>query len=419
MSADFTLLTIGNDFQGLKAIIAASFVGIDLNVSTTFQEADRHTPDFRRNYSPTGNNAVLVTPQGNLFGGNTVARFVAQFGANNLLGKTPFEAAQIGQWIDFEASEVEGPVTCWVSHSGDDKTAATARKWALQSLTALDEQLSRNTYIIGERISLADIVLAVSIARLYAHSFPAAERSQFVNLNRWLDTVANQPKFIAKYEVPVDTGAAPAKAAKAEKKKEEKKPEPKKEDAPKPKKKKDDDDEDDGADEAPREPTIKNPLDLLPPSPFVLDAYKRLYSNDKGNIRANSGAHLIENLDMAGYSAWMVTFNHCADYPLDFMLPNFLSGFYQRMEGNKLHKYGMGWLYITKQGGARHCEGFFIWRGAEGLPAILKSEVPDTELFTWTKIENLREHEERIFDFLTGEGKYFEGREWVDWKGFK
>lgn len=33
-------------------------------------------------------------------------------------------------------------------------------------------------------------------------------------------------------------------------------------------------------DEAPK-PKAKNPLDLLPPSPMVLDAWKRLYSNTK------------------------------------------------------------------------------------------------------------------------------------------
>jgi len=277
--------------------------------------------------------------------------------------------------------------------------------------------------LVGERISLADIAVATELIPLYENYLEESVRGAWPSLNRWFDTVVNQKNFADQIKTVCKTrGAAAAEAPKKEKedkKKEEKKPEPKKEEAPKPKKKKDDDDDDDGADDAPKEPTIKNPLDLLPPSPFVLDAYKRLYSNDKGNIRTGSGAHLIDNLDMAGYSAWLVTFNHCADYPLDFMLPNFLSGFYQRMEGNKLHKYGMGWLYITKQGGARHCEGFFIWRGAEGLPAILKSEVPDTELFTWTKVDNLKDHQDRILDFLTGEGAYFAGREWVDWKGFK
>ena len=36
--------------------------------------------------------------------------------------------------------------------------------------------------------------------------------------------------------------------------------------------------------EAPK-PKAKNPLDLLPPSPMVLDEWKRLYSNTKSNFR--------------------------------------------------------------------------------------------------------------------------------------
>ena len=35
-----------------------------------------------------------------------------------------------------------------------------------------------------------------------------------------------------------------------------------------------------GEEEAPK-PKAKNPLDLLPPSPMILDAWKRLYSNTK------------------------------------------------------------------------------------------------------------------------------------------
>ena len=70
------------------------------------------------------------------------------------------------------------------------------------------------------------------------------------------------------------------KAAATPAKKEEKKTEEKAKEAPKPKKKAEDDDEEEEESYADEAPKGKNPLDLLPPSKFVLDAWKRFYSNN-------------------------------------------------------------------------------------------------------------------------------------------
>lgn len=96
--------------------------------------------------------------------------------------------------------------------------------------------------MVGNRISLADVVVATSLYRLYEVVLDGPFRKQFVNVNRWFTTVVNQPEFKAVAgEIKLCDKMQVAKETKEEKPVEEKKPEPKKEAAPKkeaPKKKK-------------------------------------------------------------------------------------------------------------------------------------------------------------------------------------
>jgi elongation factor 1-gamma len=107
-------------------------------------------------------------------------------------------------------------------------------------------------------------------------------RKQFANVNRWFQTVVNQPqakevlgeiKLCEKMQVAKEAPAAEPKEKKAkEPKAQQPKQEKKKEEKPK--------EEEQGDEDEEEKPKAKNPLDLLPPSSFVLDEWKRTYSNN-------------------------------------------------------------------------------------------------------------------------------------------
>lgn len=135
------------------------------------------------------------------------------------------------------------------------------------------------TFVVGERITLADITIAAVVFRAVGLTVDAEARSKLVNTIRHLETVVNQPKLkdvfgeitytekVVQFVPPKkETKPAPAPAAPKEKKEKEK---PKQEEA---------DEEDDG-NLVPEEPKAKNPLDLLPKSSFNLEDWKRAYSN--------------------------------------------------------------------------------------------------------------------------------------------
>lgn len=167
-------------------------------------------------------------------------------------------------------------------------------------MVALNVELLNKTFLVGERITLADISVACHLIAGYTKLFDADYRKPFPNVTRWFLTVVNQPKVKAIVgEIALCTAtlkydakkAAAASAPKAEK--------PKKEAAAP----QEESLEDIAAAEAKAEAKKKNPLDELPPSSLVLDNWKRFYSN---NSEADSCKWFWENYDPQGYSLWKV-----------------------------------------------------------------------------------------------------------------
>lgn len=177
---------------------------------------------------------------------------------------------------------------------------------AASVLPTLEAHLATNTFLVGDRITLADIVVASILADGFSRFFGPEEQKKFPNALRFEQTVINHPKIAAAFEgVSLATAAAvytapkkesaPAapKAPKAEKPKA----------APKPKEV-DEEEEESFADV----PAAKNPLDLLPKSTFVLDEWKRQYSNT--DTRTEALPWLYENFDAEGYSLWKMDFKY-------------------------------------------------------------------------------------------------------------
>merc|ERR1711976_232281 len=96
---------------------------------------------------------------------------------------------------------------------------------------SLNTVFGRRTYLVGDRFTLADITLASSLCPLYQMGIEPRFRTPFVNLNRWFETVCNNPAFMKVKECSQSAWCVVAQQPKKTKKV-EKKPEPKKE-APK------------------------------------------------------------------------------------------------------------------------------------------------------------------------------------------
>jgi elongation factor 1-gamma len=72
---------------------------------------------------------------------------------------------------------------------------AKAKESLSRSLATLDQYLLDKTYLVGEKITLADITVASAL--VYPLKFVMAPhyRAPFVNVLRWFETCVNQPQF--------------------------------------------------------------------------------------------------------------------------------------------------------------------------------------------------------------------------------
>lgn len=64
-------------------------------------------------------------------------------------------------------------------------------------LDVLNHHLLTRTFLVGERISLADICVACTLIPLYVNVLDPNFRKPFANVNRWFTTLINQKEFTA------------------------------------------------------------------------------------------------------------------------------------------------------------------------------------------------------------------------------
>jgi len=275
-------------------------------------------------------------------------------------------------------------------------------------LSVLNEVLSERTFLVGERISLADITVATALLQLFEKVVDPAFRAPFPHVVRWFLTSVNQPNFKAvlgevklaeteaKFVQPAAAAAGGAEGKKKEEKKkdegkkeEKKKEEPKKEEKKKEEKKKEekkkkDEDEDEGdlADDLTREEKVKIPLDTLPPSTFDLDQFKRVYSNEDTPVAIE---HFWKNLDKNGYSIWKMDYLYPEELTKIFMTCNLVSGMFQRIE--KLRKYAFASICVFGEDNNNVISGIWVWRGQELVFPLVPDWNVDAPSYKFEKLD--------------------------------
>jgi elongation factor 1-gamma len=317
-----------------------------------------------------------------------------------LTGKTPYEAAIVDQWMEFASTQIEPPASTWLFPlwgiiPNNPAATSKAKGDILRLLTVLNTHLAPHTFLVGERISLADITVAVNLFYLYTLVLEPGLRKKFTHTNRWFMTVLNQPEFkeffpelnlCVKAAVPKEPEQKPE--TKAEPAKEKPKAQPKKEEK-----------EDDGEDEETKEPKAKSLLDSLPKSSMDLDEWKRTYSNN--DTRPVALPWLWEHFDSEGYCWFFCEYKYNDELQKVFMTNNLIGGWFQRLD--KLRKYGFGSVLIFGEEPKLSISGVWLFRGKE-IPEEMKV-CDDSELYNWSKLDHTNADEKKkIEDYLAWDG---------------
>lgn len=292
--------------------------------------------------------------------------------------------------MSFFNSEVLPPMGGWYRPLlGKDpynkKTVEDSSKVALKAVRVVEEHLTYNTYLVGERITLADLFAAGIISRGFEFFFDSKWRTENPNVTRWFDTIRNQPIYsevatkLTFLDKPALTNVPPKKESA-----------PKKEAAPKAPKaaaKPAKDDED----EAPAEPKPKHPLDLLPRATFALDEWKRFYSN---NDTPDAMKWFWDNVNFDEYSLWKVDYKYNDELTMTFMSNNLIGGFNNRLEASRKYLFGSASVYGVNNDSV--IEGAFVIRGDEYLPVF--DVAPDYESYSFKKLDPKDEKDKEFVD---------------------
>lgn len=74
------------------------------------------------------------------------------------------------------------------------QTVENAKEDAHKVFKFLDEYLKTKTYLVGERLTLADICLSMTFYYLFKYVLDNSIRQKYKNLTRWFNTIVNQPQ---------------------------------------------------------------------------------------------------------------------------------------------------------------------------------------------------------------------------------
>lgn len=426
---------LGN-FRAFKVLIAAEYNNVAIEIPDFKLGQDNKSAEFLAK-SPLGRVPVLETESGSIFESNAIARHVARMNiSTELMGKSFFNSAQVDMWIDFCNHDIELPATIWyypvLGHLPYNASATEKAKADLaRALNVIEAHLMSNTFLVGDKITLADITVVSALVYPFKFVCDAQFRSAFPNVVRWFTTCVNQQQFIniigtvelAKKELTAGGGApinvassAPAtgkppwsatnpqpKAAKAPKAPKAPKVEKPKEEK-KPKVVEEEEEEEPSYQEKKQDHPFKI-LDKESPSSFVMDTWKKTYSNTD-DYRAAMATFF--SYDLSGWSVFRGDYNYNEENKILFMSSNLIGGFIQRTE--EIRKWLFGTMTIrgvekTDEAPANmKITCYYLIRG-DSIEPLLKCN-DDAQCYTWTKMEMpaSEKDKELLYDYWCSEG---------------
>jgi len=419
-----TLFTYPDNFRAQKALIAAKYSGAQLTVAKDFVFGETNkTPEFLTKF-PLGKVPAFEGSDGVIL---TESNAIAYYVANDELrgGSEAAARAQVVQWMCMADNEIL-PASCtWVFPTMGimqfNKNATDRAKVDIQAaLKTLNDHLLTRTFLVGERLTLADIAVACTLLNLYKHVLDSEFRKPFLNVTRWFTTVINQPNAKAvlgsftlcskmaefdskKYAEFSGKGAGDNKKAKAPKAEKKKEPEKKKE-------KEEVDDEPSFADEK-----KKDPLDALPKGNFDLEEWKRFYSN---NDEDPSIAWFWEHFDHENYSIWKGDYKYNDELTMVFMSCNLIGGMFQRLEKMKKNAFASCCLFGKDNDSS--ISGIWVFKGQNLAFELSEDWQIDYASYGWRKLESKSEEAKKLVtQYWKWEGEDDKGRKFNQGKILK
>ena len=359
--------------------------------------------------SPTGTFPFLETTEGILSESRAIENYLALKHRPELLGENDYEKAQVRQWSDFAifeigycAKEIVYPIFGWKNYCKESADKANNR--LKEFMRTLDAHLKDKDFVMGSRLTLADVTLFRELKYFFQLVFPKGLRDKlFPNATKWFQRMAETEEVKKVYgkillcNQPLKPFVKEEKQEKKPEKKPEKHDDTKKEEPPKEKKK-------------------VNPLDELPPSKLELESFKRAFLNNKDKEDAMN--KFWEIYDPDGYSLWWVEYQNLpSECKILYRTSNSKGMFLQKCDAVRRYAFAVHGVYGVEND--YKVRGMWMFRGKE-----IPQEMKDNDLYeylTFRRIDiNNPQDKQLVHDYWTklDENDEVEGRKCADCEYF-
>ena len=359
--------------------------------------------------SPTGTFPFLETTEGILSESRAIENYLALKHRPELLGENDYEKAQVRQWSDFAifeigycAKEIVYPIFGWKNYCKESADKANNR--LKEFMRTLDAHLKDKDFVMGSRLTLADVTLFRELKYFFQLVFPKGLRDKlFPNATKWFQRMAETEEVKKAYgkillcNQPLKPFIKEEKQEKKPEKKPEKHDDTKKEEPPKEKKK-------------------VNPLDELPPSKLELESFKRAFLNNKD--KEDAMKKFWEIYDPEGYSLWWVEYQNLpSECKILYRTSNSKGMFLQKCDAVRRYAFAVHGVYGVEND--YKVRGMWMFRGKE-----IPQEMKDNDLYeylTFRRIDiNNPQDKQLVHDYWTklDENDEVEGRKCADCEYF-
>ena len=377
--------------------------------------------------TPTTTFPFLETQKGNISQSNSIIYYLCQKYKPDLLGENAFEKAKIIQWIEFANCEILRcnksiiyPIFGWNNLNKEEFDKCN--KDIKDHLMLIEKELEKNEFIVGNKMTLADIKLFASLRFLMMFHFPEPMRNKlFPKINQWFEKIMNSPEAIKAYGRTIlcknilkpFSGVINKNKGNEDKLKEENKKENK---GKKQKQDKNQEENKKEVKEKEKEPYVpgllevprfnikeieNNPLDSLPESKFDLVKFKSDFLNNSNKKSAMK--NFWKNYDPEGYSLWYIEYNNEPSECITLFRTCIIKGdILEQLKYFKKHCFGALGAYGGD--GDYKIRGCLLWRGNE-IPQEIKG-INCYDKMTFRKLDyNQKRDQQLVHDYWTKIGE--------------
>ncbi len=198
-----TILGRASSINVRKVLWTATELGLTFD-NTQWGDGDMalNAADFLA-LNPNAMVPVLRDGERILWESNTICRYLAaRYGDGSLLPLDPGERAEVEKWMDWQATELNNSwryafmslVRRGPEHNDPRQLVASIKNWNRHmQILNLALSASGGPYILGERFTLADVVLGLSTHRWYATNIIKPEVPQ---VERYYEALSQRPAFM-------------------------------------------------------------------------------------------------------------------------------------------------------------------------------------------------------------------------------